>query len=73
MRVGYYAKAIVAFLVTTLTALSGYMDDGMVVRAEWESIGALLLASLSVLLLPNAPKPPDVTPAGHSAIPPSKA
>lgn len=57
MKIGEYAKTLVALLVTAVTALQGYLDDLVVTPDEWKALGGLVLATVAVWLFPNFGKP----------------
>jgi hypothetical protein len=63
MKIGEYTKSLVALLITALTTLQSYLDDKIVTTEEWQTIGALVVATVAAWLLPNLRPDPPAQPA----------
>lgn len=57
MKLGAYAKTIVAVVLAAAYALQAALSDDTVTTTEWVGIGLAVLTALGVWAIPNA-KPP---------------
>jgi D-arabinose 1-dehydrogenase-like Zn-dependent alcohol dehydrogenase len=55
VKLGKYAKAIVAVLIAALTVVYTAVTDGAITGQEWVQIALAGLGALGVYAIPNAP------------------
>ena len=64
MKIGRYAKTVVAGLGAGIYALQAAISDDVVTNTEWFGIGTAVLVAVGVLTVPNAaqsePQPPKM-------------
>lgn len=58
MKVGQYAKTVVAGVAGGLYALQAAISDDVITNTEWVGIGLAVLVALGVWAVPNSPQPP---------------
>lgn len=58
MKIGSYAKTIVAAILAAAYAFQAAITDDTVTTTEWIGIGLAVLTVLGVYVTPNSPQPP---------------
>lgn len=60
MKLGAYAKTVVAVVLAVAYALQAALSDNTVTNTEWVGVGVAALIALGVWAVPNSqpPKPP---------------
>lgn len=56
MKIGRYAKSILAGALAAGYALQAALSDNVVTNTEWVGIGTAALIAVGVLVVPNAPQ-----------------
>jgi len=59
MKLGAYAKTIVAVVLAAAYALQAALSDDTVTTTEWIGIGLAVLTALGVWAIPNQSRPPQ--------------
>lgn len=65
MKIGTYAKTIVAAVLGGGYALQAALSDDKVTNTEWVGIGLAVLIALGVWAVPNSKPGPDVPPTSY--------
>ncbi|WUI02119.1 hypothetical protein OHR68_10015 [Spirillospora sp. NBC_00431] len=58
MKIGRYAKTVVAGVLAGAYALQAALSDDTVTNTEWFAIGTAVLIAIGVLAVPNSPQEP---------------
>lgn len=65
MKIGTYAKTIVASVLAAGYALQAALSDDKVTTSEWVGVGVAVLIALGVWAVPNSKPGPDVPPTSY--------